>query len=155
MLDLKEKLEVVVAPKLNGKMYQENVSNIEKILGMGEDLKPGDFFQQGDCALVQIGDTKFIGAPSEITGELSKDNTILKGITNSHALFEGEFDIYRSDKHIFIDVKTFAILDHVKDNDRTKSGDNHHAQYIPKGKYFFREILEFDHLEKLARQVID
>lgn len=153
MIELKENVKVD-AP-LTGKFYQENVSNIEKILGMGEELKPGDFFQQGDCALCQLGDKRFNNAPTEIKGELSKDNIILKGITNSHGLYEGEFDIYRDGKHIFIDVKTFAILDHVKEGSRMKSGDNHHAQYIPKGKYFFREILEFDHLEKIARQVID
>lgn len=153
MIELKE--NVKLETQLTGKFYQENVSSIEKILGLGEELKPEDFFQQGDCALVQLGDKRFNNAPTEIKGELSKDHIILKGITNSHGLYEGEYDVYRDGKHIFIDVKTFAILDHVKGENREKGGDNHHAQYIPKGKYFFKEVLEFDHLEKIARQVID
>lgn len=136
------------------KLYSESLSHTEKILGFGEELKEGDFFQQGDCMLIQLGDKNFENSPTQITGELTIDNVILKGEVNSHALYDGEFDIYRDGEKIFVDVKTFAILDHVKDAE-SRSHAEHHAQYIPVGKYYFKGILEFDHLEQMARQVID
>ena len=103
---------------------------------------------------MQLGDKNFINPPSEIKGEKQKSNLVLKGITNSHALYDGEFDIYKDEENLFIDVKTFAILDHVRD-EKTRVHAEHHAQYIPAGKYFFRGVQEFDHLEQMARQVID
>jgi hypothetical protein len=152
MIDLKEKSKL---DDLSGiKLYSEEISDIKKILGFGEELKDGDYIMQGDCILAQIGDENFENSPKEITGELSNDNVILKGTINSHALYDGGFDIYRDGEMVFIDVKTFAILDHVRDV-KTRSHAEHHQQYIPKGKYYFRGIQEFDHLEKMARQVID
>lgn len=162
MLDLLEKVKAVVKEdnksgldQLSGiKLYQENVSDIKKILGFGEELKKGDYFQHGDVILAQIGDTNFIDSPVEIKGEKVSSNLILKGVNNSHALYEGDFDIYKDGENLFVDVKTFAILEHVKDLE-SRSKAEHHAQYIPKGRYFLRVIVEFDHLEKMARQVID
>lgn len=162
MLDLLEKVKAVVKEdnnsgidKLSGiKLYQENISDIKKILGFGEELKKGDYFQQGDCLLIQLGDENFENSPTQITGSKSDDIVILKGNTNSHALYDGEFDIFRDGDMVFVDVKTFAILDHVRDVE-TRSHAEHHQQYIPKGQYYFKGILEFDHLEKMSRQVID
>lgn len=153
MIELKEK---VINELLGYKFYQENASEVEKILGIGEPLREGDYFQQGDCILAQLGDTNFIDAPTEIKGEKQSSNIILNGLINSHCLYEGDYEIYKDGEDIYVDVKSFAILDHVKDDKvRSKGADNHHPQYIPAGKYFFRGVLEFDHLEKMARQVID
>lgn len=156
MLDLKEKKQVDVKTesKLVGKMFQESLSDTRKILGMGEELKKGDYFQQGDCILVQLGDENFINAPIEITGVKQESNIVLKGNVNSHALYDGEFEIFNDNGQIFINVKSFAILDHVKDTVNNIHAE-HHAQYIPKGQYFLRGVLEFDHLEQMSRQVID
>lgn len=133
----------------------EKKSETTKILGIGEELKPGDYFQQGDCILAQLGDQNFVDAPTKITGEKVKSNLVLKGMTNSHALYEGDFDIYKDGDNIFVDVKTYTVLDHVRNADHTREHAEHHGQYIPKGKYFFRGVFETDHLEKLNRQVID
>lgn len=151
MINLKERTEI---KELTGKFYQENVSNMGKIIGMGQKLEKGDYFMQGDCLLIQLGDENFINAPTEIKGKKQKSNLVLKGITNSHALYEGDFDIYNDGENLFIDIKTFAILDHVRD-EKTRVHAEHHAQYIPAGKYFFRGVKEFDHFEKISRQVID
>lgn len=157
MLDLKEKSQVSVKKETTqsiGKMFQESLSDTRRILGMGEPLKEGDYFQQGDCILVQLGDKNFQNAPTTIKGEKQKSNIVLKGNVNSHALYDGEFEIFNDNGQIFVDVKTFAILDHVKDT-VTNVHAEHHAQYIPKGRYFLRGVLEFDHLEQMSRQVID
>jgi hypothetical protein len=153
MINLKEKKETKTK-ELTGKFYQENVSNMERIIGIGEPLEEGDYFQQGDCLIIQLGDDNFVNSPKEITGKKVDTNLVLKGQQNSHALYEGDFDIYMDGEQVFIDVKTFTILDHVKDENAREHAE-HHAQYIPKGKYYVGAILEFDHLEKIARQVID
>lgn len=153
MLELKEKKQEATK-QLTGKMFQESLSDTRKILGMGEELKKGDYFQQGDCILVQLGDQNFLNAPTKITGEKQQSNVVLKGNVNSHALYDGEFEIFNDKGQIFVDVKTFAILDHVKDTVNNVHAE-HHAQYIPKGQYFLRGVLEFDHLEQMSRQVID
>ncbi len=159
-LGLLERISVMVetAEIDNGlkglKLYQENVSDTARILGMGEELKKGDYFHHGDCLLVQLGDENFLNAPTKISGTKATSNVVLKGNANSHALYEGDFDIYIDGDNLFVDVKTFAILDHVKDV-KTRSHAEHHQQYIPKGQYFFRGIQEWDYLEKMARQVVD
>ena len=152
MIELKEKQ--TVKTQLTGKFYQENVSQMQKILGVGVPLEIGDYFQQGDCLIIQIGDENFVNSPKEIKGEKVKTNLVLKGNQNSHALYEGDFDIYMDGEQVYIDVKTFTVLDHVKDENARVHAE-HHAQYIPKGKYYVGAVLEFDHLEKMARQVID
>lgn len=153
MIELKEK-QTTKTKELTGKFYQENVSNMQKILGMGEELKEGEYLMQGDCLIIQLGDENFINSPKKITGEKVETNLVLKGQTNSHALYEGDFDIYKDGEQVFIDVKTFTVLDHVKDENYREHAE-HHAQYIPKGKYYVGPVIEFDHLEKMARQVID
>lgn len=154
MIELKEKTNKVAEKGLTGKFYQESVSEMQKTLGIGEQLNEGDYFQQGDCLIIQIGDVNFLNSPDKISGEKVKTNLVLKGQQNSHALYEGEFDIYKNGEQVFIDVKTFTVLDHVRDENARVHAE-HHAQYIPKGKYYVGAILEFDHLEKMARQVID
>jgi hypothetical protein len=156
MLGLLEKKAVTTgkSTKLKGKMFQENVSDTKRILGFGEPLQTGDYFQQGDCLLVQLGDSNFENAPTEIKGEKVKHNVVLKGNTNSHALYEGDFEIFDDNGQLYVNVKSFAVLDHVKDTVNHEHAE-HHAQYIPKGQYFVKGIMEFDHLEKMARQVID
>lgn len=156
MIGLLEKKQVKqqVESKLKGKFFNEELSETRKILGMGEELKKGDYFQQGDCILVQLGDENFLNAPTKISGEKQKSNVVLKGNVNSHALYDGDFEIFNDNGQIFVDVKSFAILDHVKDTVNNVHAE-HHAQYIPKGQYFLRGVLEFDHLEQMSRQVID
>lgn len=153
MIELKEK-QSVKNKELTGKFYQENVSEMQKIIGLGQTLEKGDYLMQGDCLIIQLGDENFKNSPKEITGEKTKTNLVLKGQTNSHALYEGDFDIYKDGDQVFIDVKTYTILDHVKDENYREHAE-HHAQYIPAGKYWVGFVLEFDHLEKMARQVID
>ena len=152
MIELKEKQ--TVKTELTGKFYQENVSDMERIIGMGQGLEKGEYLMQGDCLIIQIGDENFVNSPKEIKGEKVKTNLVLNGNQNSHALYEGDFDIYMDGEQVYIDVKTFTVLDHVKDENARVHAE-HHAQYIPKGKYYVGAVLEFDHLEKMARQVID
>lgn len=155
MIDLKEKTtKTKEQQNLTGKFYQENVSNMERIIGIGQPLENGDYFQQGDCVIIQLGDENFVDSPTEIKGKKVNTNLVLKGQQNSHALYDGDFDIYMDGEQVYIDVKTFTVLDHVKD-ENARDHAEHHAQYIPKGKYYVGAVLEFDHLEKMARQVID
>ena len=151
MIELKEKTALQESCK---PLFKESESSMQKILGIGEELRKGDYFQQGDCILAQVGDENFKDAPTKISGELQKSNLILKGVNNSHALYEGDFEIYRDDSLLFVKVNTYTVLSHVRDL-QSNAWAEHHAQYIPKGEYFLRGILEFDHLEKMARQVID
>lgn len=157
MLELKERLsvkEIKKSTKIEGKMFSEEVSDTSRILGFGERLEEGDYFQQGDCILVQIGDQNFENSPTQIKGSIQKSNVVLKGNTNSHALYGGDFKIYKDGDQIYIDVKSFTVLDHVKDTVNNEHAE-HHAQYIPQGKYYVKGLMEFDHLEKMARKVID
>jgi hypothetical protein len=127
------------------------------VLGNPEKEWVSSFTSQGDCIVKKCGkfgvsNTEFESIPSEA---VKKDgNLVLKGDTNSHALYFGEFQLYDLNGRIFIDVKTPTILDHVKDH-RHQVRAEHHAQWLPVGKYFIDPLLEFDHLLEEARRVVD
>jgi hypothetical protein len=118
-------------------------------------VKP--FTQQGDCIIKKCGtygvfETEHKSIPSdakEVAG-----NLVLKGQTNSHALFFGEFKLYEKNGVVFLKVFTPTILDHVKDA-KYQVRAEHHAQWIPQGEYFVDDLLEYDHLREEARRVID
>jgi hypothetical protein len=117
------------------------------------------YYQQGDCLIKPIG--KF-GVFTQEFEEIPKNakplktNLVLKGSTNSHALYNGEFELFEADGIIFIDAKTEITLDHVKDHlVSNPMHAEHHAQTIAAGKYFVPPLMEFDHLKEESRQVID
>lgn len=116
------------------------------------------YTQQGDCLIKKIGifgvfDLEHPSIPKdakEVSG-----NLVLKGQTNSHALYFGEFKLYLGDDGtLFIRVLSPTILDHVKDH-KYQVRAEHHAQWIPPGDYFHDGIMEYDHLLQEARRVID
>lgn len=128
-----------------------------KFLGAPDLEWTSPYTQQGDCILIKCGNhavfhEEFEDIPEGATKE--KGNLVLKGNSNSHALFGGKFQLYRHDGRVFIDVKEATVLDHVKDASKQDHAE-HHGQWIPPGKYFLGVVMEFDHMKEEARQVID
>lgn len=114
--------------------------------------------QQGDCVIKKCGKfgvfkIEHKSIPKD--AELVPGNLVLKGQTNSHALYGGKFQLLRSNDVLFIRVDEATVLDHVRDHIGDRVSAEHHAQWIPKGEYFFDGVLEYDHLKEEARQVVD
>jgi len=127
------------------------------VLGHPEKKWDSCYTQQGDCVIKKCGkfstfEREFVEIPKD--AEKVPGNLVLKGGTNSHALYFGDFQIYKKDSVLFIDVKTPTILDHVKDHKHQVRAE-HHAQWLPVGKYFVEELLEYDHLKEESRRVVD
>lgn len=116
-------------------------------------------FQQGDAILKRVGifdasEKEYPKIPE--SAKPIKTNLILKGQTNSHALYGGEFEILKDDDTLFVIVKQDTTLDHVKDhNSLNPQHAEHHAQIIPAGEYFVSPLMEYDHLKEESRRVID
>ena len=115
--------------------------------------------QQGDCILKKCGITgvfkdEFQAIPK--TAKKVTGNLILKGTTNSHALYGGKFQLYKDGERLFVDVKKACELDHVQDHRAKKPKHaEHHSQVIPVGQWFVDELLEYDHMLEESRRVID
>lgn len=127
------------------------------VLGLPDAEWRSPYTQQGDCLIKKCGVFGVFLTEHETIPANAKQiggNLVLKGQTNSHALYFGEFKLYESDGTLFIEVLTPTILDHVKDHKHQVRAE-HHAQWIPVGKYFHDGIMEYDHLREEARRVID
>lgn len=119
------------------------------------------YTQQGDCMLVkcvpeikEYFNSGFTAIPKDAV--VLTENLVLKGSTNSHALYGGEFQILKQESsgQLFVRVTRPCVLAHVKDLTSLKRAE-HNGQWIPNGDYFFRGLLETDHIAKIERQVID
>lgn len=114
---------------------------------------------QGDCILKKVGifdvfEKEYAEIPKQ--AKEVKTNLLLKGDTNSHALYGGEFQILEHDSVLFVNVTKETTLDHVKDhNALTPQHAEHHAQTIEVGQYFVAPLMEYDHLKEESRRVID
>ncbi len=135
---------------------------MEKILGSPKKQWKSPFSQQGDVPLKKIGifgvfEKEFENIPKD--AKKTKDHLVLKGQTNSHALYGGKFEVLKSESNpecVFIKVKEPTVLDHVKDhNDGKQERAEHHGQWVPVGEYFYDGLLEFDHALEESRVVID
>lgn len=127
------------------------------VLGNPEKPWSSPWSQQGDCHIKKCGKFDvFVKEYNDIPKDAKKvsGNLVLKGNTNSHALYFGDFQLFEKDGVLFIDVKTPTILDHVKDH-KYQVRAEHHSQWLPVGKYFVDDLLEYDHLLQEARKVID
>lgn len=117
------------------------------------------YYMQGDCILKKCGvfgyfKKEYSDIPND--AEKVKGNLVLKGQTNSHALYGGEFQLYKKDDQLFVDVVKETTLDHVKDHLTSKPAHaEHHSQKIAVGKYFLSPVMEYDHYKEESRQVID
>ena len=115
--------------------------------------------QQGDCLLKKCGEFGYFKVEhKEIPkgAKLIKGNLLLKGQTNSHALYGGKFELRTHNGVTFLDVKKETKLDHVQDHRVAKPKHaEHHAQKIPVGQYFLDGVMEYDHQKEEARVVID
>lgn len=116
-----------------------------------------NLYQQGDCLLKRCG-TKgiFVKEFARIPKDAKSinSNLILKGDTNSHALYGGEFEILENEDTIFVRISKSSTLDHVKDIHSMERAE-HHAQVIEPGEYFLDQVNEFDHALEESRKVID
>lgn len=115
------------------------------------------FTGQGDCLIKKCGTNGvFKKEHKTIPSDAKKidGNLVLKGQQNSHALYFGDFQLWEKDNVLFIEVKTPCVLDHVKDH-KFQVRAEHHAQWIPVGKYFHDGILEYDHILEESRRVVD
>lgn len=115
------------------------------------------YTQQGDvlikkCGTKGIFEVEYESIPEDATP--LKTNLVLKGNTNSHALYGGEFTLLQKDNRLFLDVRKTTTLDHVKDLVSNQRAE-HHAQEIPPGHYFVDALKEFDHIKEESRRVID
>ena len=117
------------------------------------------YFQQGDVIIKPIGTfgvftQEFEKIPAK--AKPLKGNLVLKGNTNSHALYGGKFKLLNFENTLFIKVEKETTLDHVKDHRVAKPKHaEHHAQKLPKGEYFLSPLSEYDHQKEEKRQVID
>lgn len=129
----------------------------KNILGNPDQKWKSSYTQQGDCLIKKIGkfdefSKQFDSIPSDATEV--KGCLVLKGQSNSHALFGGDFQLMEKDNTIFIRVNKSTVLDHVKDISSGAHAE-HHAQWIPKGEYFVDVVQERDHIKEESRAVID
>ena len=127
------------------------------VLGHPEKQWESPYTDQGDCLIKKCGTRGVFKKEHETIPSDAKPvegNLVLKGQTNSHALYFGEFQLFEKDGVLFIDVKTPCVLDHVKDH-KFQVRAEHHAQWIPVGKYFHDGIIEYDHLLQESRRVVD
>ena len=128
------------------------------ILGKPNAKWKSPYTQQGDCLIKKVGifnvfEKEFNKIPSGT--KKREGNLILKGQTNSHALYGGKFKLSEKDGVLFIKVEKATVLDHVRDHVGARESAEHHAQWIPPGEYFFDGVMEFDHLLQESRQVFD
>jgi hypothetical protein len=128
------------------------------ILGSPDAKWKSPYTMQGDCLIKKCGKfgvfkTEHASIPKGTTPR--EGHLVLKGQTNSHALYGGKFNLMEKDGTLFIQVKEATVLDHVKDHSGPRESAEHHAQWIPPGDYFFDGILEYDHIKEESRQVID
>ena len=129
---------------------------MQNVLGNPNELK-SPIIQQGDCILKRCGVYGLFEDEQGSIPEIAKPipgNLVLKGSSNSHALYGGKFQIFDLSGQIFVRVDETAVLDHVKDT-VSNSKAEHHAQYVPPGDYYLGELMEYDHLAEESRRVID
>lgn len=132
--------------------------NAVNILGKPDAIWKSPYTQQGDCLIKKCGE---FGVFETEHNSIPKDaienpgNLVLKGQTNSHALYGGKFQLLEKNNVLFIRVDEATVLDHVKDHLGARESAEHHAQWIPPGEYFFDGVMEYDHLKEESRQVID
>jgi hypothetical protein len=130
----------------------------QNILGTPDMVWTSPYTQQGDCILKKCGKFGVFQIEHEMIPNNSvviPGNLVLKGQTNSHALYGGKFEILENGGVRFIRVTEATVLDHVKDHNGNRESAEHHAQWIPAGEYFFDGVLEYDHVLEESRQVID
>ena len=117
------------------------------------------YYMQGDCILKKCGvEDYFTKSYDTIPSDAEKipGNLILKGQSNSHALYGGKFQLYKKGEQVFLDVLEATTLDHVKDHlSQSPQKAEHHAQVIEIGEYFLSIVQEYDHFKEESRQVID
>lgn len=131
---------------------------MQNILGAPDMEWTSPYIQQGDCLIKKCGNFDVFEKEYASIPESAKPvpgNLVLKGQTNSHALYGGKFQLLENEGVLFIKVDEPTVLDHVKDHLSVRENAEHHAQWIPKGEYFFDGVLEYDHLLEESRQVID
>lgn len=115
------------------------------------------YIMQGDCILKKCGVYGIFEEEHDSIPKIAEPvsgNLLLKGSSNSHALYGGKFQILKLKDQIFLRVDETTVLDHVKDI-KSNAKAEHHAQYVPPGEYFISELLEYDHLKEESRRVID
>ena len=130
----------------------------QKILGNPETPWKSPLTQQGDVILKKCGTFGLFEREIESIPADAKavpGNLVLKGQTNSHALYGGEFQLLEHSGTLFARVTKPTVLDHVKDHLSGQERAEHHAQWVPVGEYFVDGVLEYDHLLEESRQVID
>ena len=117
------------------------------------------YYMQGDVILKKCGvNGYFTKSYDTIPSDAEKipGNLILKGQSNSHALYGGKFQLYKKDEQVFLEVLEATTLDHVKDHlSQSPQKAEHHAQVIEIGEYFLSIVQEYDHFKEESRQVID
>jgi hypothetical protein len=153
--------ETTLLEKVEAKAKSEFSNIVEKYERVGvlgnKSFLDTPVIQQGDCLIKKCGtEGVFVDEFTSIPSDAKKveGNLVLKGSTNSHALYGGKFQLYKSGERLFLKVDETTVLDHVKDL-QSKSHAEHHAQYVPPGEYFVDELLEYDHLLEESRRVID
>lgn len=117
------------------------------------------YIQQGDVIIKKCGEFGVFATEHAVVPQQAKKvkgNLVLKGQTNSHALYGGEFQLLTHEGTLFLDVKRETKLDHVQDHRALKPKHaEHHAIKIPKGQYFLSPLMEYDHMKEESRVVID
>lgn len=131
---------------------------MREILGSPNKQWTAPYSQQGDCPLKKVGifgvfEKEYADIPADT--EEVQGNLVLKGQTNSHALYGGEFVLSKKDDVVFVEVIEPTVLDHVKDHNSGQEHAEHHAQWIPVGQYFYDGMDEFNHLTEESKRIVD
>lgn len=123
----------------------------------GDEMENVIIIPQGDCILKRCGDYEqyydgFTTIPTE--AKEVESPLILKGSTNSHALFGGKFKVFDHENRKFIKVTEPCKLAHVTDL-QSMTPAEHHEQTVGVGEWFSDDLIEFDHIKNESRKVID
>lgn len=131
--------------------------NENHILGAPDAVWKSPYAQQGDVLIKKIGKHDVFEVEHTEIPEDAKptgNNVVFKGTQNTHALFEGDYDLLKSGDTLFLRVREATILDHVKPGNIRMRAE-HYALWVPPGEYFFDGVREQDHVDEEARRVID
>lgn len=132
----------------------------KKVLGTPQSKWKSCFTAQGDGILIQCGSEKakklFTKYFDSIPADAQKldTNVVVRGNTNIHALFEGNFEVYQQKSgQTFVRVLDAALLAHMEPSGLKHA--EHHAQWIPKGDYYIGDLFETDHIRDERRIALD
>lgn len=157
MQSLRKLVNVDVQPKDNGAPFNGKYG--KKVLGSPESKWKSFYTQQGDCIPVKCGDERAKKKMKKFFKEIPESakkvdtNVLLRGSTNIHSLFEGEYQVFNQGDQVFFRLITSCVLAHMEPNGLNHA--EHHGQWLPPGDYYLGDLFETDHINEERRIALD